>query len=129
MVEVEGDGESKEDEGVPEDAPVAQGCYSQKQIEELKTKFNLEGPSRGYDAVVPFPEDKIKALKPYGIILRKKENGTDSYYYFYLINANCVQAVKAHKITGDPLNGTAKTSNLWCELEKYNISSGWGSAR
>ena len=40
-----------------------------------------------------------------------------------------MKAVKAHKITGDPLNGTAKTSNLWRELEKYNISSGRGSAR
>jgi len=132
------DDESDDEEGegggtrkglsVDRDQPVAKGCFSLTKIGQIKAERALRGAPTGYEAVVAWPKDKVKELQPYGIILRKKEDGEDVFYFFCLVTALSVKDIKVSKIATGSLD-KINSSNAWRLLNSYGIYSQRGGTR
>lgn len=136
IVESENDSEGDEDElgsmrkglSVELGRSVAKNCFSLSKIGELKAEWALRGPPTGYEEVVAWPENKAKDLQPYGIVLRKKEDGVDVFYFFCLVSALSVKEVHVSKIATGTLD-KINTSNAWRVLNNYKVYSQRGHKR
>jgi hypothetical protein len=136
--EDESDDESDDDEGeggstrkglsVDLDRPVAKGCFSLAKIGQIKAEWALRGAPTGYEALMAWPKNKVKELQPYGIILRKKEEGADVFYFFCLVSALTVKDIKVSKIATGSLD-KINSSNAWRLLNSYGIYSQRGGTR